>query len=55
MIVVTYKQWHNGGKYIDGYYEEYTSVYENKSDLKIELEHWEDLGNPMIILGLWEI
>ena len=41
MIVVTYKQWHNASKYIDGYYEEYTSVYENKSDLKIELEHWE--------------
>lgn len=51
MIVVTYKQWSDAGEC----YTEYTSVYENKSDLKIELEHWEDEGNPMIILGLWEI
>ena len=33
MIVATYKQWVNGSKYIDGYYEEYTSVYEDKSKL----------------------
>ena len=55
MIVVTYKQWINGNKYVNGYYSESTSVYENKSDLQTELKHWEDEGNPMIILGLWEI
>ena len=55
MIIVTYKQWINGSKYIDGYYEEYTSVYEDKSKLLEEIKHWEKEGNPMIISAIWEL
>ena len=55
MIIATYKQWINGSKYIDGYYEEYTSVYEDKSKLLENLKYWEKSGNPMIISAIWEL
>lgn len=55
MIIATYKQWVNGSKYIDGYYEEYTSVYEDKSKLLENLKYWEKSGNPMIIFAIWEL
>lgn len=55
MIIATYKQWLDGSKYLSGYYKEYTSIYKDKSELQTELKHWEEEGNPMIILGLWEI
>ena len=61
MIIATYKQWVDGGKwvggekYIDGFYQEYTSVYEDKSKLLEEMKHWEDEGNPMVISGIWAL
>lgn len=55
MIIATYKQFVEGNKYIDGYYHEYTSVYEDKSKLMEEIKHWEREGNPMIISAIWEL
>ena len=52
MIIATYKQLVN---YIDGYYKEYTSVYEDKSKLLEDLTYWEKEGNPLIISGIWEL
>lgn len=52
MIVVTYKQRY---EFIDKHYIESTSIYEHKSDLIVELEHCKNEGNPMIILGIWEL
>lgn len=54
MIIVTYKQWMEGINYLSGYYEEYTSIYKDKSELQTDLKHWEG-ENPMIILGIWEL
>ena len=55
MIIATYKQWVNGGEYVAGFYQEYTSVYEDKSKLLEEIKHWEEKENPMIISGIWEL
>ena len=55
MIIATYKQVVEGNKYINGYYHEYTSVYEDKSQLLEEIKHWEKEGNPIIISAIWEL
>ena len=55
MIVATYKQWSKSGEYLDRYYKEYTSIYEDKSKLLERMKHWEKEGNPMIISGIWEL
>ena len=55
MIIVTYNQWVNGNEYVADYLKEYTSVYEDKSQLLDEMKHWEEVGNPMIISGIWEL
>lgn len=52
MIIVTYKQ---RFEYVDEHYIESTSIYENKSDLIVELERCKNVEYPMIILGLWEV
>lgn len=55
MIIATYKQWLDGNEYLDGYYKEYTSIYENKYKLQEDLMHWEKEGNPLIISAIWEL
>lgn len=55
MIIATYKQWLDGGEYNSGFYQVYTSVYEDKSKLLEEIKHWEKEGNPMIISAIWEL
>ena len=55
MIIATFKQWVEGNKYHNGYYGEYTFVYEDKSKLLEDLTRWKNEGNPMIISGIWEL
>lgn len=55
MIVVTYKRWLDGNKYLRGYYNEYTSVYEDKSKLLEDMKKCEEEGSPMIISAIWEL
>lgn len=55
MVIATYKQWMDGTNYVRGYYKEYTSIYKDKYELQTDLKHWEDEGNPMIVLGIWEL
>ena len=54
MIIVTYKKWLDT-EYTSGYYQEYTSIYVDKSDLREDMKKWEKNGNPMIISGIWKL
>ena len=53
MIIATYKQWFDSE--LSGYYQESTSVYEDKSKLLEEIKHREKEGNPLIITAIWEL
>ena len=55
MIIVTYKQWLDGNRYTRGYYNEYTSTYEDKSKLLEDMKKYEEEGNPIVITGIWEL
>ena len=55
MIIVTYKQWFDGNRYARGYYNEYTSTYDDKSKLLEYMKQCEEEGNPIVIMGIWEL
>lgn len=42
MIIATYKQYMEGPEYPIEFYKEYTSIYKDKSELQIDLKHWEE-------------
>ena len=55
MIIATYKQYMEGPEYPIEFYKEYTSIYKDKYELKIDIMRWKEKGNPMIVLEIWEL